>query len=330
MGRGARSKFHVRKTGKRYELAADTPTEVDPKLMEKYKSVRQADRKRDLYSQIKEQNKNAKRARREMRKAESKNLKERAPAKLIPKTKERLRRADETVIENDKDPEILKDEEDDEFSAFFKGEHKTKILITTGEKPCFRTKQFVKEALWLFPNSIYRPRKDYSLKEITQFCINRGFSDLMVITDRLKQPFNMILSHLPHGPTSTFRISNFLMHKELDKPAERTEHYPELIFKNFDTRLGRRIGRQLEALFPRMRDYEGRAVATFHNQRDYCFLRCHRYVFDSTKEVRIQEMGPRFTLRLLTLQSGTFDSKFGEFEWYRKKVHDTDKLEWYM
>ena len=329
MGKGARSKVRPMKMGKKHKVA-EARTEVDPKLYDKYKITRQADKKRELFNKLKEQNKDAKRTRREARRAERKLNKDAAPAKLIPKTKERLRRSDVTVVDDDKDPEILGDENDDEFASFFKGETKTKILITTGEKPCFRTKVFVKEALWLFPNSVYRPRKDYGLKEITQFCINRGFTDLIVITDRLKEPYNMIVSHLPHGPTSTFRISNFLSHKQLDNTAKRTEHYPELIFKNFDTRLGRRIGRQLESLFPRLRDYDGRAVATFHNQRDYIFLRVHRYIFDGTEAVRIQEMGPRYTLRLLTLQSGTFDTRFGEFEWYRKKEHDDDKLEWYM
>ncbi|EPY25141.1 ribosome production factor 1 [Strigomonas culicis] len=204
------------------------------------------------------------------------------------------------------------------------------MLLTTGEHPCYRTKQMVKEIRWLFPNAVYRPRKNYTLKEITQFCINREFTDLLVVTDRLKEPHNLIVSHLPKGPTATFRVSNFLTHAQLEDAAPRTEHYPELIFKNFDTRLGRRISRLLQCLFPSKRDYAGRAVATFHNQRDYIFLRTHRYIFDSMDEVRLQEMGPRFTLRLLTLQSGTFDTKFGEFEWYRKKEHDADKLEWYL
>eukprot|EP00758_Cryptobia_borreli_P010200 Tbor_TRINITY_DN5546_c3_g3::TRINITY_DN5546_c3_g3_i1::g.12756::m.12756/K14846/RPF1; ribosome production factor 1 len=330
MGKGARSKIAPKKMGKKYKISETATTEVDPLLLEKYRTVRQADKKRELYNKLKTQDKDAKRLRRETREAERKELKEKAPTKLIPKTKERKRLPDETVVEDTQDAEIINDEKDDEFSSFFNGEIKTKILITTGEKPCFRTKQFVKEALWLFPNSIYRPRKDYKLKEITQFCINRGFSDLIVVTDRLKEPYNIIISHLPNGPTSTFRLSNFLTHKQLEKPAERTSHYPELILNNFDTRLGRRIGRQFEALFPKMRDYEGRAVATFHNQRDYVFIRVHRYQFDSMKEVIIQEMGPRFTLRLLSLQSGTFDTKFGEYEWYRKKVHDSSKLEWYM
>lgn len=32
----------------------------------------------------------------------------------------------------------------------------------------------------------------------------------------------------------------------------------------------------------------------------------------------IQELGPRFTLKLRSLQKGTFDSKFGEYEWVHK------------
>ena len=30
---------------------------------------------------------------------------------------------------------------------------------------------------------------------------------------------------------------------------------------------------------------------------------------------RLQELGPRFTMKLLSLQRGTFDSRNGEYEW---------------
>ena len=33
---------------------------------------------------------------------------------------------------------------------------------------------------------------------------------------------------------------------------------------------------------------------------------------------RVQEIGPRFTLKLQSLQKGTFDRKGGEFEWVLK------------
>lgn len=330
MGKGARSRKSVRPYAKRQHQLESTAQEVDPELLERFRNTRQPIRKSQLFTEILKQKKDTKRARREVREKERRSLKDKAPVKAVPKTKERLRQPDVTIIEDKEDAEILKDEADDEFSAFFKDRKNPKTLITTGEHPCFRTKQLVKELLWLIPNSIYRPRKSYTLKEITQFCINREFTDLLVVTDRLKEPHNLIVSHLPEGPTATYRVSNFLSYAQLEDPAPRTEHYPELILKNFDTRLGRRIARMFECLFPATRDYAGRAVATFHNQRDYIFVRTHRYIFDSLEAVRLQEMGPRFTLRLLTLQSGTFDRQFGEFEWYRKKEHDADTREWYL
>ncbi|KAG5475796.1 hypothetical protein CUR178_03509 [Leishmania enriettii] len=330
MGKGARSKRSARPYAKKQYVVDSTAQEVNPELLARYRNTRQPIRKSQLFTEILTQKKDAKRARRESRENERRRLKDKAPVKAAPKTKERKRKVDVTIIDDEKDPEIINDEADDEFAAFFRERKNPRTLITTGEHPCFRTKQFVKELLWLVPNSIYRPRKSYTLTEITQFCSNREFTDLLVVTDRIKEPYNLIVSHLPEGPTATFRVSNFLSYAQLEDPAPRTEHYPELIFKNFDTRLGRRISRMLECLFPAVRDYAGRAVATFHNQRDYIFLRTHRYIFDSLQAVRLQEMGPRFTLRLLSLQSGTFDRQFGEYEWYRKKEHDADTLEWYM
>ncbi len=127
---------------------------------------------------------------------------------------------------------------------------------------------------------------------------------------------------------------------------EPTEHSPEVILNNFSTRLGHSIGRMFAALFPQDPQFVGRQVATFHNQRDFIFFRFHRwavaswiisvtlilnlgsqinysldlwrYIFKNEKKVGIQELGPRFTLKLRSLQKGTFDSKFGEYEWVLK------------
>jgi ribosome production factor 1 len=41
-----------------------------------------------------------------------------------------------------------------------------------------------------------------------------------------------------------------------------------------------------------------------------------RYGIDSDgKKARLKELGPRFTLKLRSLQKGTFDSKYGQYEW---------------
>lgn len=44
----------------------------------------------------------------------------------------------------------------------------------------------------------------------------------------------------------------------------------------------------------------------------------NRYVFRNNKRVGLKDLGPRFTLKLRSLQKGTFDSKYGEYEWVHK------------
>ena len=335
-GIGKRSVSGGRATKKiaRAMQSGEQKFDVDEKLVEKYRVTRQADKKKNLYQQLKLQNKDAKRARRTARKLERKALGKDAPVKQVPKTKERLRKPDVTIVDDVRDAEILADEADDEFAKYFDTSgpktRNAQVLITTSQKPHFRTKLFCKELLTLIPNSTYRPRKDYTVEEIVSFCSNRGYTNVIVIAERLKAPFQMIMTHLPEGPTATFRISNFLPTKEIENVGEKTKHYPELNLKNFDTRLGRRVARLLESLFPTKRDYAGRSIVTFHSQRDYIFCRTHRYIFEGMKEVTIQELGPRFTLRLYSLQKGTFDSRNGEFEWIRKKKHDQNNLEWFL
>jgi ribosome production factor 1 len=57
-------------------------------------------------------------------------------------------------------------------------------------------------------------------------------------------------------------------------------------------------------LFPPLPEFEGRQVVTLHNQRDFLFFRRHRYAFRSTEKVALQEIGPRFTLKLKWLKRG--------------------------
>lgn len=87
------------------------------------------------------------------------------------------------------------------------------------------------------------------------------------------------------------------------------------------------------SIFPNQPQFRGRQVITFHNQRDYIFFRhhryihslsssviyycvnCFRYIFKNAKCVGMQELGPRFTLKLRSIQKGMFDSKYGEYIW---------------
>jgi ribosome production factor 1 len=103
-----------------------------------------------------------------------------------------------------------------------------------------------------------------------------------------------------------------------------------MILNNFSTRLGHTIGRMFACVFPQQPQFEGRRVVTFHNQRDYIFFRHHRYIFDDSKTARLQELGPRFTMKLQSLQRGTFDSQFGEYIWMPKKEHKPSRRRFFL
>ena len=54
-----------------------------------------------------------------------------------------------------------------------------------------------------------------------------------------------------------------------------------------------------------------------------------RYVFKNAKRVNLQELGPRFTLKLKWLQKGTFDRK-GEHEWMFKPEMETSRRRFFL
>jgi len=54
-------------------------------------------------------------------------------------------------------------------------------------------------------------------------------------------------------------------------------------------------------------------------------------MFKNAERVGLQELGPRFTLKLRSLQKGTFDSKFGEYEWVMKRGEmDTSRRKFFL
>ncbi|CAD7691670.1 unnamed protein product [Nyctereutes procyonoides] len=191
---------------------------------------------------------------------------------------------------------------------------KKKKLLATGNQRVYDETMVDPNAETLHSSPhVYYPR-GLALKKITPQRISRDFTDLIVINEDCKTPNGLILSHLPSGPTAHL-AQTARLHKEIKRRGkDPTEPMPEIILNDLMTRLGHSIGRMFASLFPQNPQCIGRQVATFHNQRDYIFFRFHRCIFKSEKKVRIQELGPCFTLRLRSLQKGTFDSKYGEYE----------------
>lgn len=195
------------------------------------------------------------------------------------------------------------------------------------------------------------PRKGcHTIDMVIREAISIGCTDLIVIGERLKEPYSLTMIHLPNGPTAFFKLSSVISSKNLGKErGSATLHPPELNMANFDTMLGMTVGRFLTSLFPHKPQFDGRQVVTFHNQRDYIFFRRHRYIFQGVEggevkpatssitspsslpspSVRVQELGPRFTLKLMAIQKDLFKPSSGEYIWIRSNSKMNTKKQFY-
>ncbi|XP_058058000.1 probable ribosome production factor 1 [Anopheles bellator] len=235
-------------------------------------------------------------------------------------TIESLREKDQTTVANleeEEQQEVMNDLENDEFCEYYQKSYAPKVLITYNATPHTKTRQFASLLKRMIPNSGTFQRHNARLKKVCQSAIREEYTDILVVNECNKKPEGLLVIHLPEGPTAHFKISNFKSLKELRCRVKNiTTHRPEVILNNFTTRLGLTIGRMLGSLFHYEPEFRGRRAVTFHNQRDYIFFRHHLYDFDKNgKRVKLRELGPRFTLKLRSLQVGLFDNKCGDYEW---------------
>lgn len=230
-----------------------------------------------------------------------------------------------------------------------------KILITTSlHSTLHREAQLF---CTMFPNSSYVPRSahryghKYSLREICGFAMNRDYTAVVLLKEDLKRPTGISIVHLPHGPTFHFSISNWVEGRQLPGHGNPTNHYPELLLNNFKTPLGLLTAKLFSTLFPPSPEFQGRQVVTLHNQRDYIFVRRHRYVFRDKRETEksvagndgkemkgvesiragLQELGPRFTLKLRRVdkgigRAGSEGPDAAQWEWKAKMEKDRKRF----
>lgn len=283
--------------------------------------IRNKVKRTEIYAKYKQQKKVLKKKLREQKVAEVEALGEDAPPKQVPKTIENTREKDETMVKSN-DDEVIGDEKDDEFAQYYSNEEKPKIMITTRPKCSKKLFPFIGDLMQMIPNAFYYPRGTHLVGDLVKYAGGKKFTHIVVLSEKQKQCNGLLISHLPTGPTAFFKLSSFVPGSKIPGHGRPTSHIPELILNNFATRLGRRTGRFLGSLFPHQPQFEGRQVVTFHNQRDFIFVRHHRYIYRKDQEktrARLQELGPRFTLKMKWLQQGTFNTEFGEYEWICKR-----------
>jgi len=339
-------------TAKKKSAIMRNPSHINNKL-----------KRNEVYGKYLQQKRDEKKRTRLLRDKEAEALgedKDGGKPKAAPKTLDNTRELEPTMVLSD--PEIIADEADDEFARYFQSDTPPKVLVTTRPRPSKRLFHFIADLQRLIPKLHFYPRKGFSLKEICHFASNRDFTHVIILSENEKYCNGMTISHVGKidndtlGPTAFFKVSNVVTSQNIPNHGASTAHIPELNLHGFGTRLGHRVGRLLGSIFPHDAEFQGRQVVTFHNQRDYIFIRHHRYVFEEKKNIkqnkkkssdkdepekplgikdrvkaRLQELGPRFTLKLRWIQSGAFDTQFGEYEWiHKRKEMDTTRRRFHL
>lgn len=305
----------------------------EPDKTPTYKKVKNKIVRTQLFQKYKQQQEKEKREARKIRNKEEKadpSLKERRQAKNVPQTLELKREFDETFVEED-DEQMKQEDAEDEYASYFSKQVKPKVMITTSKNPSVHLLRFIEEFSDIFPDShLIRRGSQFEVSHIMEFGIRREFTDVMIVGETGRKPDSIVLIHLPKGPTAYFRLSNVVLSKEIFGHGRSSAHQPELILNNFTTRLGHLVGRMLHSLFPPVPEFQGRQAVTFHNQRDFIFFRRHRYAFRSAERVDLQELGPRFTLKLKWVQRGLYDLDGGEYEWKHKTDMETTRRRFFL
>lgn len=222
---------------------------------------------------------------------------------------------------DDPDTEKLTDSRDDEYR--FAGVKDPKVVVTTSRDPSSRLKAFCKEFKLLFPESQRLNRGGYVLDELVRVCNANEVTDLVVVHEHRGQPDGVVICHLPFGPTASFSLSQVVMRHEVPDAGTMSEAYPHLIFDNFNTALGQRTTNILKYLFPVPKD-DSKRVMTFSNRDDYISFRHHVYT-KTGKDIALEEIGPRFEMKLYSIKLGTIDQTDAETEWISRPYMNTAK-----
>jgi len=242
------------------------------------------------------------------------------PTELKGPEEKRLRK--DLDLSDERTAEQRKVEQDNEYA--YMGAEDPRIMITTSRDPSSRLMQFLKELRILFPNAQRVNRGGYVIKDLIEVGRKNDITDIILVHEHRGEPDGLIVSHLPYGPTAYFGLRDVVLRHDLStKPCTMSERNPNLVFYNFETKIGKRVKNILQALYPppATTETDKKRVQTFANYRDSIHFRHHNYQYkentDETKaeNVEITEVGPRFTMQLYRVELGTLDMKNVKTEW---------------
>ncbi|KAH0571294.1 Brix domain-containing protein [Spironucleus salmonicida] len=250
------------------------------------------------------------------------------------------RRVKDATIEHHKiaEEELLHAETNDELKTYFTLNQNPKVALTIEQyKWSHQHKRSVAmkdDLISIFGGVFeYVERGDYKKKCIREFCCElyqQGYTSVFMIQETIRGPTHCLMIALPYGPSAYYRLYEYDLRKDLKGAGKPTFAPPEIIMTNFNTRLGRRVGRLIQQNLSQKEAIQARQVVTFHNQRDNIFMRAYRYVFTEKQDadltndkiedkvdIRMQELGPRLSFKLRWIQHGVYDPEYEEYEFYQ-------------
>ncbi|KAF0988488.1 hypothetical protein HZS_3038 [Henneguya salminicola] len=198
-----------------------------------------------------------------------------------------------------------------------------KIVVTTSRSPSSRLKMFVKEIRLLIPNCQKINRGEMMLADLVNSCTAADVTDLIMLHETRGNPDCLIVSHLPYGPTAFFTLYNVVMRHDIPDVGTMSEAFPHLIFHNFSKPVGIRVMNILKYIFPVPKESSKRVIS-FVNKSDFISFRHN--IFDKasdSKDCILQEVGPRFEMKLFRILLGTITQTEADDEWLLKPFMNT-------
>ncbi|KAI1650195.1 Brix-domain-containing protein [Daldinia loculata] len=225
---------------------------------------------------------------------------------------------------------------DDEYSQL-SGIVDPRVLVTTSRDPSARLSAFAKEIRLLIPTAIRLNRGNLILPDLVRSAQSSGLSDLILLHEHRGVPTALTMSHFPHGPTISFSLHNVVLRHDIPNSIRGTvsESYPHLIFDGFTSRLGARVVKILKHIFPPREPLTsnsklGSRVVTFKNIEDAIEVRHHVFVRTGYDSVELSEVGPRMTMKVFEIRSGTLENKDGDVEWHLNQYTRTSRKKDYL
>ncbi|KAH6652968.1 anticodon-binding protein [Truncatella angustata] len=225
---------------------------------------------------------------------------------------------------------------DDEYSNL-SGIQDPRILVTTSRDPSARLGAFAKEIRLLLPTAVRLNRGNLILPDLVRSVQAAGLTDTILLHEHRGVPTALTLSHMPHGPTISFSLHNVVLRHDIPNSIRGTvsEAYPHLIFEGFKSNLGQRVVKILKHVFPprdplTSKNKIGSRIVTFVNNDDTIEVRHHVFVRTGHDSVELSEVGPRMSMRVFEIRSGTLENKDGDVEWHLTQYTRTGRKKEYL